>query len=331
MQWVGRNINTSCALTYYCVNAARKNTLQPWYTPYKFSGKEKDEETSYSYFGARYYDSDLSVWLSVDPMADKYASLSAYHYCFQNPVSFIDKLGLEGEPIANNGTPQTDLSKIDLDSKAKRLNILVICAGNFNKNTDPTSSCIDDDKNNSNTIALYVNSANDLNEMLSSLRTDYGKEIGNLILSSHGSGNKSKFFIGKTAITKAKDLNFLNDDLSSNSILFITACHVGSPKIGGDVLLEEICNNLGVSVIANQGWSRGGAGPDEQIFSGQTCSSQNSNNRAWATKHAGQFSVAYHSTNGAELYSAFDVRLSASGSVYYNTEKLFNMKKGNAI
>lgn len=45
-------------------------------TPYKFSGKEKDDETSYSYFGARYYDSDLSIWLSVDPLASKYPSLS---------------------------------------------------------------------------------------------------------------------------------------------------------------------------------------------------------------------------------------------------------------
>jgi RHS repeat-associated protein len=37
----------------------------PYQTPYKFSGKEKDEESGYSYFGARYYDADLSVWLSV--------------------------------------------------------------------------------------------------------------------------------------------------------------------------------------------------------------------------------------------------------------------------
>ncbi|MFW5983316.1 MAG: hypothetical protein ACOCQ4_02355, partial [bacterium] len=28
------------------------------------------------YFGARYYDSDVSVWLSVDPMSDKYPHLS---------------------------------------------------------------------------------------------------------------------------------------------------------------------------------------------------------------------------------------------------------------
>ena len=46
-----------------------------WATPYKFSGKEKDVETGYSYFGARYYNSDLSVWLSVDPMADKYPTV----------------------------------------------------------------------------------------------------------------------------------------------------------------------------------------------------------------------------------------------------------------
>ena len=40
--------------------------------PVTFTGKERDAETGYSYFGARYYDSDLSgLFLSVDPMADK--------------------------------------------------------------------------------------------------------------------------------------------------------------------------------------------------------------------------------------------------------------------
>jgi RHS repeat-associated protein len=32
---------------------------------YKFTAKELDNETNYTYFGARYYDSDLSIWLSV--------------------------------------------------------------------------------------------------------------------------------------------------------------------------------------------------------------------------------------------------------------------------
>ncbi len=65
----------------------------PYFTPYKFSAKEKDEETQYSYFGARYYISDISVWLSVDPMADKYPSLSPFMYCAGNPVILVDPDG----------------------------------------------------------------------------------------------------------------------------------------------------------------------------------------------------------------------------------------------
>ena len=60
---------------------------------YAFSAKERDVETGLSYFGARYYSSDLSVWLSVDPMSDKYPSLSPYTYCANNPIRIIDPSG----------------------------------------------------------------------------------------------------------------------------------------------------------------------------------------------------------------------------------------------
>ena len=60
---------------------------------YTFSAKEKDSETGLSYFGARYYSSDLSIWLSVDPMSDKYPSLSPYVYCANNPVKLVDPDG----------------------------------------------------------------------------------------------------------------------------------------------------------------------------------------------------------------------------------------------
>ena len=60
---------------------------------YTFSAKEKDPETGLSYFGSRYYSSDLSVWLSVDPMAAKYPSLSPYVYCADNPVKLVDPNG----------------------------------------------------------------------------------------------------------------------------------------------------------------------------------------------------------------------------------------------
>ena len=58
-----------------------------------FSAKEKDTETGLSYFGARYYSSDLSIWLSVDPMSDKYPSLSPYTYCANNPIKLVDPNG----------------------------------------------------------------------------------------------------------------------------------------------------------------------------------------------------------------------------------------------
>ena len=60
---------------------------------YTFSAKERDTETGLSYFGSRYYSSDLSVWLSVDPMSDKYPSLSPYVYCADNPVKLVDPNG----------------------------------------------------------------------------------------------------------------------------------------------------------------------------------------------------------------------------------------------
>ena len=62
---------------------------------YTFSAKEKDSETGLSYFGSRYYSSDLSVWLSVDPMTSKYPSLSPYTYCADNPVKLVDPNGEE--------------------------------------------------------------------------------------------------------------------------------------------------------------------------------------------------------------------------------------------
>ena len=70
---------------------------------YTFSAKERDSETGLSYFGSRYYSSDLSVWLSVDPMSDKYPSLSPYVYCADNPVRLVDPNGEEIRIYYGNG------------------------------------------------------------------------------------------------------------------------------------------------------------------------------------------------------------------------------------
>jgi RHS repeat-associated protein len=73
--------------------------------PYKFTGKELDEETGLYYYGARYYDPRTSVWQSPDPILEKYMSgeanggfynplnLRTYSYSYNNPVNYSDPDG----------------------------------------------------------------------------------------------------------------------------------------------------------------------------------------------------------------------------------------------
>ena len=77
---------------------------------YTFSGKERDAESGLNYFGARYYQSTHSFWLSVDPLLDKYPNLSPYAYCAGNPVRYFDEDGEEWVDI--DGKKIKDHSKI---------------------------------------------------------------------------------------------------------------------------------------------------------------------------------------------------------------------------
>ncbi len=92
------------------------------------TGKERYSETGFSYFGARYYDSDLMTgWLSVDPMADKYPNISPYAYCGWNPVRLVDpdgedvwELNNEGRVVNRITTTEVDAFHI-VDDKGNRL------------------------------------------------------------------------------------------------------------------------------------------------------------------------------------------------------------------
>ena len=47
---------------------------------YKFNGKELDEATQMYYYGTRYYDPRISIFVSVDPLAEKYPHVGGYVY-----------------------------------------------------------------------------------------------------------------------------------------------------------------------------------------------------------------------------------------------------------
>ncbi|MEL0026504.1 MAG: RHS repeat-associated core domain-containing protein, partial [Schleiferiaceae bacterium] len=64
-------------------------------SPYRFNGKEKDPETGYSYYGARYYQSKFSIWMSVDPLAHE--TLEPYLFTGNNPIMLVDPTGMNSE------------------------------------------------------------------------------------------------------------------------------------------------------------------------------------------------------------------------------------------
>jgi len=64
---------------------------------YKYNGKELDRMHGldlYDY-GARHYDAAIGRWGVMDPLAERYYSISPYTYCAENPVLFIDPIGAD--------------------------------------------------------------------------------------------------------------------------------------------------------------------------------------------------------------------------------------------
>ena len=61
--------------------------------PYKFNGKQFDEETGLYYYGARYLNPVASIWYGVDPQIEKMPKDGSYSYCFGNPIKLIDPNG----------------------------------------------------------------------------------------------------------------------------------------------------------------------------------------------------------------------------------------------
>ena len=75
--------------------------------PYKFNGKQFDEETGLYYYGARCMNPKTSLWYGVDPLAEKYVATGGYVYTLDNPVRLIDPDGRKLE-----GATKSDAAKM---------------------------------------------------------------------------------------------------------------------------------------------------------------------------------------------------------------------------
>jgi RHS repeat-associated protein len=76
-----------------------------------FYGENARTETGYGYFGARYYSSELGIWISTDPLADERPSYTPYNFCRNNPIVLTDPSGLLDDEYEIN--KKGEISKVN--------------------------------------------------------------------------------------------------------------------------------------------------------------------------------------------------------------------------
>jgi len=126
---------------------------------YKYNGKELQEEFGINVydFGARNYMPDLGRWSNVDPLAEKYLSISPYTYTANNPVFFIDPDGMQ---VINGETARRE--RLETQNNAQKENIQQKYSGNLNMSRSDFQSDSD-----FNSYKSSVDSFNKVGEALS--------------------------------------------------------------------------------------------------------------------------------------------------------------------
>ncbi len=172
---------------------------------YTFSAKEKDSKTGLSYFGSRYYSSDLSIWLSVDPMSGKYPSLSPYVYCADNPVKLVDPNGEEYD-VFITGEGAEWVTK-QLSDSYQGLNITRDKFGRLHTNVDDISSLSEDEKLiydaiNSNTVIvnMLVGETDYVQTSMGNFEINMSAAFGGNVLSDDKSMAFTSQFINKKKV-----------------------------------------------------------------------------------------------------------------------------------
>ena len=77
---------------------------------YRFTGKERDEESGLYYHGARYYAPWLGRWMSCDP-AGMVDGLNLYRYTQNNPLNFHDPAGTQSAPVEAYSRPGREVGE----------------------------------------------------------------------------------------------------------------------------------------------------------------------------------------------------------------------------
>jgi RHS repeat-associated protein len=121
--------------------------------PYRFTGKEIDEETGLYYFGARHYDPATGLWLSADPAMRDYATgnsrsgglgspanLNAYGYGWNSPLRMTDPDGREVFDLVDANGQRVGSAQLNAgrdEDSSRPYTGGVYWSGNVNSQTGP--------------------------------------------------------------------------------------------------------------------------------------------------------------------------------------------------
>ena len=103
-----------------------------WASSYLFNAKELDEETGLYYYGARYLNPSIALWLSTDPLQGKYPGMSPYNYCAGNPVKLVDPDGEDWIENQETGIVQWDKNVTSKETTPKGFSYLGQTCSVFN-------------------------------------------------------------------------------------------------------------------------------------------------------------------------------------------------------
>ena len=206
-------------------------------TPYKFNGKELDEETGLYYYGARYMNPRLSIWYATDPLQEKNSDVSSYSYCHNNPCSRFDLDGqydFEGTIGFFQTYPVIAVFSQESITKNKGMKYdheIAIQSG---------------------MPVMLVDNIQDFADAMCELSKMYSSSKAYAI-NSHGVQDAKTglmtFFIGSDQIDGLTDVSPLRSGLN-NCDVFIGACRVGGLNGDGYGLIESFSKQTQSRVIA---------------------------------------------------------------------------------
>ena len=134
------------AADYYAYGSILREYVYGRQEKYLTTHHERDQETGLDYRGARYYDSDVARFLSLDPAQAEYPAWNPYQYVLGNPISFTDPTGKrvdgyvdeEGNYLGDDGSTTSHETRVIDKAKWEQLKGARIGQGKDNATIDAT-------------------------------------------------------------------------------------------------------------------------------------------------------------------------------------------------